>query len=86
MDDQVKHNLRIGDVFLEPDGWGRILVKASLSSDIYKWVYLKSHTMCPTDEYRALQDMKVNPTWKYMYNLCDMFADATKALDEDTNT
>jgi hypothetical protein len=86
MDDKVKHKLRVGDVFLEEDGWGRVVMKAALSSNIYKWSYIKPHTMCPTDDYRTLEEMEINPTWKFMYNLCDMFADAKKALDEDTST
>jgi hypothetical protein len=87
MDDQVKHKLRVGDVFLEPDGWGRVLTKVAMGSDIYVWQFLKSHTMCITSDYGTLESIKIKPTWIYMYNLCDIFGDTEKALkNEHTDT
>lgn len=86
MEDKVNHNLRVGDVFLEPDGWARVLSRASMGCDICVWMYLKEHTMCLTGDYGALTDMKIKSDWQFLYNVCDLFADAKKALNEDTDT
>lgn len=80
MDDKVKHVLRVGDVFLEPDGWARVLMKASLTSDVYLWAHMKEHTLAPTTEYGMLNNMKYVDGCVFLYNLCDMFGDAKKAM------
>lgn len=78
-----ERELRVGDVYLEPDGWGRVLAGASSAagagaSRIVTWCYLKNTSLFNGHDYQPLSKVKVPDDWVFMFNLGDLFHDATK--------
>jgi len=78
----TKRELRVGDVYLEPDGWGQVLVGADTSgvgdNRIVTWCYLKKTSLTNSHVYQPLSKVKVPDNWVFMFNLGDVFHDATK--------
>lgn len=89
MEDKVNHNLRVGDVFLEPDGWCRVCLSVGLINTNNGFFAYAKNTTFTADvcETRPIKELKPKPTWQYLFNMCDVVRDATKAaVNEDTDT
>lgn len=72
---------RIGDVYLEPDGWGRLLTAADTGvgdNRIVTWHNLKQTSLWNAHMYCKLGELKVPDDWVFLFNLGDVFHDATK--------
>jgi hypothetical protein len=77
-----ERKLQIGDVYLEPDGWGKVLVAADISGmgdeRIVVWFHLKGHTFASTHTYDTLKKTTAPKGGVFLFNLGDLFHDATK--------
>ena len=78
----TERKLRIGDVYLEPDGWGRVLTGADSNGvgddKIVTWQYLRQSSLFIGHSYGRLSDVKVGKDWVFLFNLRDLFYDASK--------
>lgn len=77
----TKRELRVGDVYLEPDGWGRLLTAADTSAGdnrVVTWHSLKHKSLWNGHAYRRLSEVEVPKDWVFLFNLGDVFHDATK--------
>jgi len=77
-----ERELRVGDVYLEPDGWGRVLVAANtdgISSDkVVSWCNLRQLSLFNGHDYKPMSKIVVHEDWVFLFNLGEVFHDATK--------
>lgn len=78
----TERELRVGDVYLEPDGWGRVLVAANTSGTsggkVVSWCNLRQTSLFNGHDYRPMSKVVVPKDWVFLFNLGDLFHDATK--------
>ncbi len=87
METKIKANYKVGDVFLESDGWGKMIVSPAMGNDadVYTFVYINTTTLAISHNYYT-NITSIVPDGKYLFNLCDLFGSTKEAVNEDTNT
>jgi len=82
MESKVNHTLRVGDVFVEDDGWGKMCMRISLSStDVGFFAYISSSTLTAAiDTSKPMKELTIGKHWEFLFNVCDMFRTANEAL------
>lgn len=86
METKIKANHKIGDVFLEQDGWGKILVSPAMGNeDVYTYLYINTSTLAISHTYFTHTNI-IPDDAKYLFNLCDLFRSTKEVAYEDTNT
>lgn len=87
METKIKANHKVGDVFLEQDGWGRIIVAANMGGDnVYTHIYLNVDTLGLSSTFYTNTSNIMPDDAKYLFNLCDLFRSTKEAVNEDTNS
>lgn len=84
METKVEHKLRVGDVFLESDGWGYIVGEPGItnSDKIIQLFYInKRHVASQISFYRNIESVDIKVDDKFLFNMCDIFEDAKNALN-----
>lgn len=85
METKIKdHKVRLGDVFLQKDGWGLIITKPVLeSSTVFSTAYINSFIICPSHTHReSIDKIKIKDTDIFLFNICDIFSSAKDAMKE----
>lgn len=83
--------LRAGDVFLEKDGWGLILGRPILGSDgsVHTLAHINDRSVVSIgyffNDIKEVKKHLIDRQCVFMYNACDIFDAAKKAINEDTN-
>jgi hypothetical protein len=86
METKIKANYKVGDVFLESDGWGKMIVSPAMGNDeVYTYVYINTTTLAISHNYYT-SITSIVLEGKYLFNLCDLFRSTKEAVNEDTNT
>ncbi len=87
MESEVTHKLRIGDVFLEKDGWGKVCTQVGLSTkEVGYFGYMKEHVLASAiDTARPIVKLEIGENWVFLFNVCDMFKAAKGALHNDNS-
>jgi len=82
MESKVNHTLRVGDVFMEDDGWGKMCMRISLTNaDVGFFAYISSSTLTAAiDTSKPMKVLAIEKHWEFLFNVCDMFKTATEAL------
>lgn len=82
MESKVNHTLRVGDVFVEDDGWGKMCMRISLSStDVGFFAHVSTDTLAAAiDTTKPMKELTIGKHWEFLFNVCDVFKTATEAL------
>ena len=85
MESEVTHKLRLGDVFIEKDGWGKMCMRVGLtSSEVGFFAYVSGETLAAAiDKCRPTKLLRVEKDWVFLFNVCDVFKTARGALTND---
>ena len=85
MESEVTHKLRVGDVFLEKDGWGKVCTQVGLNTkEVGYFGYIKEHVLASAiDNARPIVKLEIGENWVFLFNVCDVFTAAKGALHND---
>lgn len=85
MESKVTHKLRLGDVFVEKDGWGKMCMQIGLTSrEVGFFAYVSGETLATAiDTSRPMRLLTVKEDWVFLFNVCDVFKTARGALTND---
>jgi len=81
MESKVNHTLRVGDVFMEEDGWGKVCMRISLCADVGFFAHVSTDTLTAAiDTSKPMKELTIGKHWEFLFNVCDMFRTANEAL------
>lgn len=85
MESKVTHKLRVGDVFLEKDGWGKVCTHIEMGrSDIGFFGYVREYTLAAAiGKSQPFTQLEVEDDWVFLFNVCDLFSEAKKVITND---
>ena len=74
----METKIRVGDVYLQADGWGVIITRPAMNETaVVTSNYLKDYLVAHTETYYAsIDDVKLRKKDVFLFNLCDLFKDA----------
>ena len=87
METKIKANHKVGDVFLEQDGWGKMIISPAIGNDeVYTYLYINTTTLAISHNYYTNTSNIVPDDAKYLFNMCDLFRSTKEVAYEDTDT
>lgn len=80
----METKIRVGDVYLQADGWGLMVTRPTLGENtIVTSNFLNTFTLCPSSTYYLGMDkVKLKDTDVFLFNVCDLFSSAREAMKE----